>query len=531
MYSNQVTDDYILNKKAYEVGIYVRLSREDDMKIGESESIQNQKEYCTNYVINQGWNIANYYCDDGFTGTNFDRPDFKRLINDIENGKINLVIVKDLSRLGRDYIETGYYIEKYFPKQSVRFIAINDGIDTFSNNTNNDMSPFKSVMNDMYAKDISKKVRSVMDTKRMNGQYIGAFGTYGYKKDSNNKNQLIIDEAVAPIVKRIFEMYSIGCGITKIANILNDEEILCPGAYKKQQYPTYNNPRVRLDLWTAHTIKYILNNYTYAGDLAQGKFVKVNYKVKKFKNVPKDRWIIAKDAVPAIVERNLFDNVQKLLADKKSANHSSTREEHLLVGLIFCGDCGERLTFTKTFNKTIYCICSQYKRFSRCSRHSIAESLLEKYVINDLKRIISLAVDEKSLLEAAQQKASKLCEDSSKNDAIRIENRLAEIMRTIKTLYEDKLRGILTEQDFVDLSKQYNEERERLYTSLQKINKQKSNIESNSNNTQQLISFIRDFTNLKKIDRVTILKLIDKIEVFDDKRIVIHYKFNNPFNK
>jgi DNA invertase Pin-like site-specific DNA recombinase len=206
-------DSYRQNtyNQTYNVGIYLRLSREDDT-INQSESILNQKEYLTRYVLDQEWNLIDIYIDDGFTGTNFDRPDFKRMIKDVESKRINLVITKDLSRLGRDYIDTGYYLERFFPKANVRYIALNDGIDTFQTNSNNDMSPFKSVINDMYAKDISKKVRTTMISKQQNGEFIGAFAPYGYLKSKENKNKLIIDDEASKIVKRIFEMYVQGSG-------------------------------------------------------------------------------------------------------------------------------------------------------------------------------------------------------------------------------------------------------------------------------------------------------------------------------
>ncbi|MFZ5985827.1 MAG: recombinase family protein [Bacillota bacterium] len=203
---SQVGDYDNYNGEKFNVGLYLRLSKEDDT-YNQSESILNQKDYLSDIVIKNGWTLVDTYVDDGFTGTNFDRPGFNMLLNDIEEKKINLVITKDLSRLGRDYIKTGYYIEQYFPEHGVRFIAVNDGIDTFSqNNSNNDLSPFKSVMNDMYAKDISKKVRSTMDNKRANGKFIGAFAPYGYVKSPENKNKLVIDPETSPIIKQIFKV-------------------------------------------------------------------------------------------------------------------------------------------------------------------------------------------------------------------------------------------------------------------------------------------------------------------------------------
>ena len=264
----------------FKVGIYTRLSREDE-KDKESESIDTQKKLLTNYIKSQGWTLFKIYVDDGFTGTNFNRPDFKNLINDIELGNVNLVITKDLSRLGRDYIETGYYLEKYFPLKNVRYIALNDGIDTFdNNNTNNDMTPFKSVFNDMYAKDISKKVRSSLLTKASSGQNIKSFLPYGYKKDEKDKNIILVDYEVSPIVQKIFEMYYAGNNKTEICRYLNNNKILTPLAYKRKT-TNYYNPNNKTNLWSTTMISKILRDRIYIGDLVQHKYSKLNYKTKK----------------------------------------------------------------------------------------------------------------------------------------------------------------------------------------------------------------------------------------------------------
>lgn len=273
-------DNYSKNidKKIYNAGLYLRISKEDEIS-GESESITNQKDYISRYVIENGWNLTDIYIDDGYTGTNFNRPEFKRMLKDLEAKKINMVITKDMSRLGRDYIDTGYYIERYFPEHDIRYIAINDGIDTFAlNNSNNDMSPFKSVMNDMYAKDISKKIRTSLSVKKRNGEYTGAFTPYGYIKDPKDKNKLLVDPDTVGIVKRIYEMYVGGQSFRQIQTTLNNEGILSPGAYK-QQTTTYKNTS-RYGLWSFEGVKQILINRTYTGDMTQGKFVKLSYKIK-----------------------------------------------------------------------------------------------------------------------------------------------------------------------------------------------------------------------------------------------------------
>lgn len=257
----------IKNETIYKVGIYVRLSREDekDEKYkGQSESIENQINFLKPLVESREWVLIDIYKDDGYTGTNFDRPEFKRLIEDIELGKVNLVITKDLSRLGRDYIETGRYIEKYFPSKNVRYIAVNDNIDTFDKqNVNNDMTPFKSVMNDMYAKDISNKVRTVIYTKAMGGECIKAFLPYGYKKDSNNKNMILVDDNVSENVKLIFDMYKTGRNKTQIAKILNEANIPTPLKYKQENTKYFNPNANKTCKWNSTVINKILRDRIY----------------------------------------------------------------------------------------------------------------------------------------------------------------------------------------------------------------------------------------------------------------------------
>jgi site-specific DNA recombinase len=523
-------DNYNINNRINKVGIYVRLSREDDKeyKNGDSESIQNQKEFVTNYVIEKGWNIVDIYSDDGFTGTNFDRPGFCKLIQDIDNGKVNMVITKDLSRLGRDYIGTGHYLERYFPENNVRYIAINDGIDTYENNSNNDMSPFRSVMNDMYAKDISRKVRSVMDTKREMGKFIGAFAPYGYKKSECDKNILVIDEEAAKIVKRIFHMYTLSIGYTAIAERLNKEGIPCPSSYKKQQNSNYNNPKAKLNLWTQETIKSILVNPTYIGNLTQNKYTKVNYKIKKLRVISKNDWITKENTHEPIVDKETFDRVQSIVKSKLNMCSLHNAKVHLLTGLIFCGDCGERMTYTKTIKGLTYCICSKYKRFKICTRHSIPEDELEKSIINELKKISALAANQEKLFNILRTKLIRTNSEDVRNQIKGIEEKLQVIKRTIKSLYEDKLTGIITEVDFIDLSQDYNKERVQLNKRLEDLIKRKSEFSELFDVKEKILKFIKAYIDFDYIDNNVIKRLIDKIEIFENKKVVIHYKFKNP---
>ena len=309
----------------YNVGLYIRLSREDDDKNYESESITNQKSLLLQYAKENNLRVYDIYIDDGFSGTNFDRPGFIRLIKDIENKKINMVITKDMSRLGRDYIGTGELVEKFFPEHNVRYIAVTDNIDTYLDSTNNDIAPFKAIMNDFYAKDISKKIKTSLKAKMKDGKYVGGRAPFGYTKDPDNKNQLLVDEEQAIVVKRIFDMALDGLSYYKIADILTSEGIKTPASYYNFEWCGNYNPT--FNKWNAKTIYDILNKRIYTGDLVQGRRCKVNYKVKKIvKNNP-NNYIVVENTHEAIIDKDVFYEVQKKLP--KNVGRKEKKENNL----------------------------------------------------------------------------------------------------------------------------------------------------------------------------------------------------------
>lgn len=517
-------------KGNYNAGIYVRLSREDEGTL-ESESIQNQREYLTQYVLQKGWNLFKVYADDGFSGTNFDRPGFLSLRKDIEEGKVNLVITKDLSRLGRDYIGTGYYLEKFFPEKNVRYIAVNDGIDTFTIDSNNDMNPFRSVINDMYARDISRKVRTVIDQKRRAGKYIGAFAPYGYKKSDEDKNKLEIDQEAAEVVRRIFDMYLNGFGFSRIADILNEELVLPPGIYKKSKSPSYNNPKLKLGSWTQETVRSILINPTYSGNVAQNKYTKINYKVNKLRVNLKENWMVVENTHEAIISNEDFLAVQNLLISKSNRDNGVNKSSHLLSGLLFCGECGERLTFTRTAKGESYCICSKYKRFKKCTRHSFNERELEQIIIEDLRKLIELAVNKDRLFNMVENnKIKRKSEDDNIILLKTIESRINETKRAVKRLYEDRIKGVLSEEDFMDLLKEFNKEKEQLNIKLENVESAKGVKDNENCGNARVLEMVKRLLNIEKINNMQLFQLINKIEVFEDKKLKIHYSFKNPFN-
>ena len=291
--------------KEYLVAIYIRLSKEDD-NLGESESVGNQKLLLTKYVKEQGYTLVDIYIDDGYTGTNFNRPNFQRMLKDIEIGKVNMVITKDLSRLSRDYIGTGEYVEKWFPAHNVRYVALTDNVDTFLDNSNNDIAPFKAILNDMYAKDLSKKIRTALHTMQCEGKWVGGCPPFGYKVDPNDKNHLVIDEVEAPIVKRIFNMFASGIRINKIRDTFNNENVPTFSTTRNRNFTRNGSNGNIYGYWCNTTIKKILQNRLYTGDMIQNKRFRLSYKYRKIVCNPQENWIIVENTHEPIIDKNIL---------------------------------------------------------------------------------------------------------------------------------------------------------------------------------------------------------------------------------
>lgn len=495
-------------------------------EVGTSESIINQKEFLTKYVTKQpNWLLIDIYIDDGFTGTNFNRPSFIRLKEDIEQGKIDMVITKDLSRLGRDYIDTGYYLEKYFPTKNVRYIAVNDGIDTFSKNSNNDIGPFMSVVNDMYAKDISKKVRTVKRTKAEKGEFIGAFAPYGYKKHPNDITKLVIDEDAAEIVKYIFNEYVNGNGLAYIAHRLNERKIPCPSVYK-QQSCNYHCKTIS-GLWGHNTIKKILTNKVYTGDLIQHQGEMVSYKVKKYRLLPKSEHLVKEKAHEPIIDNQTYELAQDILKRKAHNIHKKENSEHLLGGLLYCPRCNNKYTYQvqSGLKNDMVAICSMYNRYGKdyCTRIAVRESILNEFVVQDLRKILQEKIDKEKLIKSIDK--TKINNDKKMLQKKIADNnrRIDEITKIIKTAYEDRVNGLLDTEEFVSFTESYKKERQELIEKTEKLNIKLSNFENNKEN--ELMKYIKEIVSFKDINRNIILNLIDSIEIINKENIKINYKF------
>lgn len=522
----------IVEDTIWKVAVYVRLSREDekDAKYKEqSESIENQIKFLKSIVKEKKWLLVDIYKDDGYTGTNFDRPDFQRMIQDIELGRINLVITKDLSRLGRDYIETGRYVEKYFPAKNIRYIAVNDNIDTFDKrNSNNDITPFKSVINDMYAKDISNKVRTAILTKATEGECIKAFLPYGYKKDMFNRNNILIDEEVADNIRIIFNLYKDGKSKTQIANYLNELEIKTPLQYKYETTNYYNPNKTYTYMWNSTVINKILRDRIYVGDLVQLKYTKINYKVKKTIKVPKEQHVIILNHHSPIIERNVFEIVQEMLDKQTNEWNYTGRKKHLLTGLVFC-KCGSRITYNKNHGKYFRCVCSSYKKYGNkfCTNVHLREDELITLVTNSLKDNVSKYLNMNSLSYNKKQNI----DIGIKKNLETFNKKKEELNKMISNLYEDRLSGLISQDTFNNLVRNYEMQKKECDKKLDTFRREQNNTIDEKNisneNLKETMKELLTFNNINEENKSILFKLIDKI-IIHDRNVSIKYKFNIP---
>ncbi|MBR5236238.1 MAG: recombinase family protein [Clostridia bacterium] len=382
-----------------QAALYLRLSR-DDEKSAESESIVNQRDFLLAYAKKHNFTVVAILADDGYSGTSFHRPDFLKLLAMIERKEVNVVITKDLSRLGRDYIQTGYYIEQYFPLHRVRYIAVNDGIDTEAGGVGNDLSPFRAVFNDMYARDISLKVRTALQTKKLNGRFIGSKAPYGYKKSAFDKNKLVPVESQALIVQEIYRRYNRGESMNMIAQALTEKGVETPSLSSK------NNK------WNTTTIRRILSSPTYAGHLTQNKSRKINYKLNQKITLPKETWITVEGTHEAIISQREFETAAKRLGNRHYNNRNRGKENHLLSGVVYCADCGSKMSFMYSGNHC-YIVCSKWRKGQgRCTSHCIREEFVEKYVMKKLNQICY--IENSSIINPYFHEIKQICIDKNK---------------------------------------------------------------------------------------------------------------------
>ena len=514
----------ISNPMDYHAALYIRLSKEDESE-GPSQSVQNQESLLREFVQQHRLSVYDTYVDDDWSGTNFDRPSLQRMIADIEAKKVNMVITKDLSRLGRDYIMTGHYMERYFPEHRVRYISLLDGIDTGVDSTANDITPFRAIMNDMYAKDISKKIKSVKRDKQRKGQFIGGKPVYGYKMHPTEKNKIVIDEEVAPVVRRIFALALSGMSCRNIATLLNQEGVPTPATYANL---TVARPGPYAGLWSSERISDMLQNETYIGNMVQGRMVKISYKSKKCLRQDPANWVVVEGTHEPLVDAETFRKVRLLVNSRK---HTRSRTyDFLLKGLIFCHECGYPLAVLNRKNArgedVLYFVCRTYQRFTKagvCTCHSIKEKTVTDAVIAKVREVCQAYLNPDELLPMAREAVENAGKQSSLETELQaLQSKIDSLTANLDRMYTDRLNGLLPEADFQRIFGRIKGEREQLEEKRQALEFQRKSPVRSEDRARELV---QRFIETAGESRELLVSLIERVELTEDKEVIIKFRF------
>lgn len=516
----------ISNPEDYSVALYIRLSKEDE-RDGPSQSVRNQHALLEEFVKKNKLMVVDTYIDDGFSGTNFERPNFQRMIADIEAKKVNMVITKDLSRLGRDYITVGHYMERYFPEQGVRYLSLLDGIDTAVESIANDITPFRSIMNDMYAKDISKKITSVKREKQRKGEFIGGKALYGYKKHPVEKNKIIIDEKAAFVVRRIFAMALSGMSCRKIAMVLNQEGVETPAAYcgwKRSSSSPYTG------LWSSERISQMLQNETYIGNMVQGRRKKISYKSKKCIRQAPENWVVVQGTHEPIIDKAAFQQVQMLLNSRKYTRCRTY--DFLLKGLIFCHECGYPMAVVNRKNAAgedrLFFICRTYQRFARagaCTCHSMKEQTVTEAIRAKLKDMCQAYLNAEYLQPIAVEMIKKSDRDGSLDECRILQSKITAISEKLDHMYMDRLSGLLSEEDFMRIYQKTKRSRTALEEKWNRLRLQSARPDIAEEKAQALV---KRFLDSAFASRELWVSLIERVELTEGKEVIVRFRFSDP---
>ena len=505
--------------------LYERLSRDDEMQ-GESNSITNQKKYLEDYAVQHGFGNIQHFSDDGYSGTNFNRPAFNSLLTEIEAGRVGTVIVKDMSRFGRNYLQVGFYTEMMFPKKNVRFIAVNNGVDSV-NPADNDFTPFLNSMNEWYAKDTSKKIKAVFKAKTRDGKRVSGAVPYGYYRKPEDKQTLYVDEASASVVRRIFQLACDGMGATAIADTLSEDKILIPSAYARQNHPedcqctNYHDPYT----WNATTVGYILNRREYLGHTVLGKTTRDNFKTKRKRIANEDELLVFYNTHEAIIDQETYDKAQRM-RKRVSPRRNSEKPAHRLSGLLYCADCGSRLAYInskpkdgKIYDSNQAFRCSRYhNKYHSCTGHYIKASTIEMLIYQAAKRVSQYVLkDEKEFVEQLKAQYELQCEKDNtddKKELLEAKRRMMDLDDLIKGLYENFTLGRLPERQFNRLMTEYDTEQSSLE---QRISELETATERISTKAVQIDKFVRLVKKYRDFEELTTPMLNDFIE-----KVVIH---------
>ena len=537
--------EYVMTRQStYNVGIYVRLSQED-MREGESLSIENQKKMLTDYVSQQaGWNLVGIYEDDGYSGTNFDRPGVRQLLDDAKSGKINLILCKDLSRFGRNYIEVGQYIDYIFPSFNIRFIALSDNVDTLDrNSTAMDLMPIMNLFNEWHAANTSKKVRSVLAQNAKEGKYIASFAAYGYLKGDDEKHTPVIDEPAAKVVRRIFELRATGITPTQIAKILNADGVPIPSDYRAQRLGKPNPYKNTFHYWSHVAVRNILGNPIYIGHLAQQKFTTVSFKNHKSGRRGKDEWVIAENTHEPIISQELWDKCQEV---DRCASHGKIMKKGIVLPLnsmMFCPDCGAKMKLNghakkKDGSVNYFYACGTYSRCgsSACTTHYISRKQIEKIVLADIlakARYVIENEDEarQEFLRRKETEGTKHLDDARQQLA-KCQSRLTELKMMTQKVYQDKLLGKVPEDLCLETLGQFRAEETELTEKVKSLTVTLEQDSKARDDIEEFICRLKQYADAPELTREMCVDLIEYVVIGDrpkdkstPRRIQIYYKF------
>lgn len=504
--------------------LYCRLSR-DDGSDAESNSISTQKLILSKYASEHGFAQTRFYIDDGYSGANFDRPGFKRLVADAEAGQIGTVICKDMSRFGRDYLNVGLYTEMRFPELGIRFIAVNDGVDSADDSTS-DFTPFRNIINEWYCRDVSKKIKASMKARAAVGKHLTAYAPYGYRKSESDKNQWLIDEEVADVVRDIFRLFISGMGAAEIANVMNERGILPPREYKERKGFPNRGRRLNIEnapvLWRNTAILRILDDYGYAGHTVSCRTESVSYKSKKHAAIPKENWFITRNTQEPIVDEDTWQTAHRLREQQGRRRPAVVHDKGPLNRFLFCSDCGNPLHFhhcprLKNTNGTFS--CSYHTEYHLCTAHYIHRNVVEEAVLANLQAVTSMAKEhEAEFIRIVQQKSSAGNRDvlrRSKKEQGTIQKRLEEIDRIINGLFESKVSGELSAERFSRMLAAYEEEQAQLRKRSGELMELIAAEQAASDGANQFVSLVQQFTDIQALTPEIVAAFIEKVYVHD----------------
>ena len=530
--------------KVWRIAIYIRLSKEDARSFDESESVTNQRDIIEDHISNfndgDEYVIVREYVDDGISGTTDDERDsFQEMLTDIKKGLINCVIVKDLARSFRNYSDQGYYLDDWFPRFNVRFISLfHQPLDSYKEpqNMRSIAVPIQGVLNENHCAETSDKVREVFDMKRRNGEHIGSFAAYGYIKNPNDKNALLIDEQAAQVVRDIYNMFLDGMSKNAIVHFLNDHGILCPAAYKREVLGlNYQNPNLdptKSPLWTAITITGILKNRMYCGDMVQGRYRVKSYKIHVQEQVPADEWYIVEYTHEAVIDRETFEKVQRMLKrDTRTAPKQS--KTYLFSGFLRCGDCGKAMSRSEV-KGIVYYYCRTYKNQSKkaCTKHTIKHIRLEAAVLFAIQQQVYLSVDYSKAVEQINRAPLVKSQSKKLTDTIEQKEReLAKIGRYKQSIYQDWKDGEISHTDYRHMKEDYERQAEALQEVIERLQAERVELENGIDTENPFLATFRQYQNIETLSRDVLIELIDHIKIYEGGNISIVFRFADELQR